>query len=392
MRVLMLTQTTPYLPTHDRARMVPAYLLAHLAERHSIALIAPDRRGDTPAQQAWAASLVALARRAPVNRWRQSVTGAPGDGVAAFRKAALETVAAWAPDVVHLEGALLAPLAGALPVPVVLGCRESAVRRAREARRLARAPGEWMRAQFEERGAMEWEARWLRAARACVVGSEDDRQVLAERVPLERVEVIPGGVDETRYDFRRAPEGKRIVFAGNLAWPTHLEAARRLATRVVPLVRRTLPQAELLVIGGGPLTALRSLAQAPGVRVAGISSDLRPGLRSAAVALVPSETGPGVDAAVLEAMALGTPVVAGARSLSGLAHVLPGHHLLVADSDAEIAEAALLVLREPVVSETLATNARQLIERHYTWAAVARAYASLWARAADAAPARTVAA
>ena len=169
MRVLMLTQTTPYLPTHDRARMVPAYLLAHLAERHSIALLAPDRRGDTPAQQAWAASLVALARRAPVNRWRQSVTGAPGDGVAAFRKAALETIAAWAPDVVHLEGALLAPLAGALPVPVVLGCRESAVRRAREARRLARAPGEWMRAQFEERGAMEWEARWLRAARACVV-------------------------------------------------------------------------------------------------------------------------------------------------------------------------------------------------------------------------------
>jgi glycosyltransferase involved in cell wall biosynthesis len=91
-------------------------------------------------------------------------------------------------------------------------------------------------------------------------------------------------------------------------------------------------------------------------------------------------------------MALGTPVVAGARSLAGLAHVLPGHHLLVADSDAEIAEAALLLLREPVVSDTLATNARQLIERHYTWAAVARSYASLWARAADAAPARTVAA
>src|SRR2546423_13603805 len=109
MRVLMLTQTTPYLPTHDRARMVPAYLLAHLAERHSIALIAPDRRGDTPAQQAWAASLVALARRAPVSRWRQSVTGAPGDGVAAFRQAAPGTGAPGAPRAVHPEGARLRP-------------------------------------------------------------------------------------------------------------------------------------------------------------------------------------------------------------------------------------------------------------------------------------------
>jgi glycosyltransferase involved in cell wall biosynthesis len=90
-------------------------------------------------------------------------------------------------------------------------------------------------------------------------------------------------------------------------------------------------------------------------------------------------------------MALGTPVIAAARSLSGLSHLLPGHHVLTAESDVEMAEAALLVLREPVVAATLATNARQVIERRYTWAAIARSYASLWARTADAAPA-TVAA
>jgi glycosyltransferase involved in cell wall biosynthesis len=108
---------------------------------------------------------------------------------------------------------------------------------------------------------------------------------------------------------------------------------------------------------------------------------------SASVALVPAEAAPGVEAATLEAMALGTPVVAAGRSISGLAHVLPGHHLLLAESDAEMAEAALLVLREPVVSATLAANARQLVERRYTWSAIARSYASLWARAADGAPA-----
>ena len=391
MRVLMLTQTTPHLPTHDRARLVSAYLLAHLAERHQITLITPALRGDTPAQSAWASSLVTSAVRVPVKRWRQPLTGGPGDGVAAFRAAALQAIAASRPDVVHLEGALLAPLAGALPVPVVIGCRESGVRRARDARRLARTPGDWMRAQLEERVETEWERRWLPAAHACVVGSEDDRRTLAERVPLERIEVIPTGVDETRYDFRRAGEAARLIFAGNLARPAHLEAARRLAFRVLPRVRRAMPQAELLVSGGGPLSALRGLAEAPGVRVAGATSDLRPGLWSASAALVPAEASPGVEAAIVEAMALGTPVVAAARSLSGLSHVLPGHHVLAAESDAEMAEAALLVLREPVVASTLATNARQLIERRYTWAVIARSYASLWARAADAATA-TVAA
>ena len=60
MRVLMLTQTTPHLPTHDRARLVPAYLLAHLAEQHQIALITPETPGDTPAQRAWAARLAPI--------------------------------------------------------------------------------------------------------------------------------------------------------------------------------------------------------------------------------------------------------------------------------------------------------------------------------------------
>jgi glycosyltransferase involved in cell wall biosynthesis len=380
MRVLMVTQTTPHLPTHDRARLVPAYLLATLAAQHEIALVAPQTPGDTPAQRAWAASLAAAVTHVPVTRWRHALTGAPGDALAAVRAAVRRVMAEWAPDVVHLEGPLLAPLAGALAAPTVVACRESGVRRARDARRLARAPREWMRAQLEERLETEWERRWLPAARACVVGSEDDRRTLAERVPAERIEVIPTGVDEARYDFRPSAEPARLVFAGNLAWPTHREAARRLALRVLPLVRRARPQAELLVIGGGPSAALRGLAEAPGVRVAGATSDVRPGIWSASAALVPAEAAPAAEAALLEAMALGTPVIAEPRGLAGLDHVLPGYHLLTAETDTGLAEAALLVLREPVVAATLAANARQLVERR-----------SLWARAADAAPA-TVAA
>jgi glycosyltransferase involved in cell wall biosynthesis len=391
MRVLLVSQTPPHLPTHERARLAPAYLLAHLAERHTIALLTPEPRGETPAQQAWASTLAACTLRVPVKRWRQPLTGAPADGIAAFRAAALRAIEEWGPDVVHLDGALLAPLAGSLPAPVVVACRDSGVRRARDARRLARTARAWMRAQLEERLESDWERRWLPAASACVVGSEDDRQTLAERVPFERIDVIPPGIDEQRYELRRAGEPARLVFAGNLAWPTHLDAARRLAARVLPRVRRTVGHAELLITGAGPASTLRELSSLPGVRASGVAPDLRPSVWSAGVSLVPAEAGPGVDAALLESMALGTPVVAARRCLSGLTHVLPGHHLLEAESDDEMAAAALLVLREPVVAATLAANARQLVERRYTWAAIARSWESLWARAADTAPAAVAA-
>jgi glycosyltransferase involved in cell wall biosynthesis len=382
MRVLMLTQTTPYLPTHDRARLAPAYLLAHLAARHAVAVIAPDARGETPAQQAWAAAVAAWTARVPAGRWRHPLTGTPAEGLTALREAALHAVVEWAPDLVHLEGTLLAPLAAELPLPLVLSCRESRVRRAREACRLARGPQDWMRAHVEERIETEWERRWLPAADACVVASEHDRQTLAERMRYDRIDVIPPGIDEQRYEVRRGGERARLVFAGNLAWPSHLAAARRLATRVLPRVRRAVPGAELLVAGGGPLAALRALAALPGVRMAGATGDPRPSLWSGAVALIPAEAAPAIDAAILESMAVGTPVVTAPRCLSGLDHLLPGQHLIVAEDDAEMADAAVLIMREPVVAATLTANARQVVERRHTWAAVARSWEALWGRTA----------
>jgi glycosyltransferase involved in cell wall biosynthesis len=256
------------------------------------------------------------------------------------------------------------------------------VRRAREARAHARTPRAWVRAQLDERLEADWARRWLPAATRCAVPTEADRLTLAEHVPVDRIDVVASGIDTGLYAPRGGAERGRLVFVGALDRPPHLEAARRLASRVLPRVRVAVPHAELVVAGGGPTSALRALAALPGVRVTGAAPDLRPTLWSAAVALVPAEAGPGVDAALLEAMALGTPVVAAHRCLSGHEHVLAGQHVLVAEDDAETAAAATRLLREPVVAATLAANARHLVERRYTWAAVARSYESLWARAA----------
>jgi polysaccharide biosynthesis protein PslH len=391
MRVLIVTAAPPYLPTHDRSRQATAYLLAHLAARHTLAVVVPHTRGETPAQRAWTAALGVTTTRVPGGRLRHLLRGAPAPGLAALATAARRAVDEWAPDLAYLDGALVAPLAAELPVPVVVGCRESGVRRARAARRLARGPRQWLRAQLDERVEAEWERRWLPLAAACVVGSEADRLTLAERVPFERIEVIPPGIDEQCYTARHGGERARLAFAGNLAWPAHLDAARRLAANVLPRVRRLLPSAELVVAGAGPLAALRGLATQPGVRVAGATADLRPILWSAAVTLVPAEAEPGVDAALLESMALGTPVVASRRCLSGLDHVLPGQHVLAAESDAETAESATLVIREPLLAATLAANARHVVIRRYTWAAVARGWEALWARVVDTRPAAVAA-
>src|SRR5207244_436194 len=95
------------------------------------------------------------------------------------------------PDAVHLEGGLLAPLAGMRGVPTVLAAHGSGALEARETRRVTRRPWRWIRARLQERTETAWERRWFAAAAACVVGSEDDRHGLARHLPAEVVRVIP---------------------------------------------------------------------------------------------------------------------------------------------------------------------------------------------------------
>ncbi|MFW6074697.1 MAG: glycosyltransferase, partial [Chloroflexota bacterium] len=108
------------------------------------------------------------------------------------------------------------------------------------------------------------------------------------------------------------------------------------------------------------------------VGVAGRVDDVGPYLASAQVAVVPLHSGSGTRLKILDAFAAGVPVVSttvGAEGINGI----DGEHLLIADSAAGFAAAVLKLLREPALRTALTTNARELVERQYTWNAAGSA-------------------
>src|SRR5439155_78663 len=111
---------------------------------------------------------------------------------------------------------------------------------------------------------------------------------------------------------------------------------------------------------------------------------MAPELAAATVAVVPMRAGSGLQNKVLEAMAVGTPVVTTPRATAAL-EVRPGEHLLVADDAAGLAAAALDLLRAPGRARVLARAARALVERRYRWEDSAAGVDGAWQRAVDAA-------
>jgi len=277
-------------------------------------------------------------------------------------------------DLVHAQlvrtAAYLPPVDGP---PVVLDLVDALSANLR--RRAAREhwPIGWVAAWEATRLAREEKALIGRAGATLVV-SEAERAALGGG----SVRVVPNGVDLERFAWRAGPPaGARLLFAGNLGYFPNVDAARWLADDVFPRVRAAFPAAELRLAGARPTRAVRRLAELPGVTLEADVPDMAAEIAAASVAVIPMRAGSGLQNKVLEAMAVGTPVVATPRAVAAL-DVEPGRHLLVAEDPAAIAEACLALLRDPMQGAALGRAARRRVEERYGWDASAEAVEVAW--------------
>jgi glycosyltransferase involved in cell wall biosynthesis len=102
------------------------------------------------------------------------------------------------------------------------------------------------------------------------------------------------------------------------------------------------------------------------IRVAGDVPDVRPFYAQAKLCIVPLLTGEGTRLKILEAFAMGVPVVSTSIGCEGL-NVKDGETLLVADTPDAFAESVLRLFRNRMLALTLTKNARALTEAQYDW-------------------------
>ena len=154
------------------------------------------------------------------------------------------------------------------------------------------------------------------------------------------------------------------------------------------LVQQQMPEAQLLIVGSGPLQqTLTRMAQALGVTAsvefAGLQSDVPAQLHRGAIAVLPSRW-EGMPSAVLEAMACGLPCVA--TRVSGSEDIIePGvNGLLVEPEDYEdMARALLTLLRDPARARQYGQAARATIENQYSLDHIIDGYINLYQKMVD---------
>jgi sugar transferase (PEP-CTERM/EpsH1 system associated) len=161
-------------------------------------------------------------------------------------------------------------------------------------------------------------------------------------------------------------QGPLIVFTGQMDYRPNIEAVVSFARDSLPAIRAMHPDARFAIVGRDPTPAVQALATQPGIVVTGGVADVRGWLAAADVVVAPLRIARGIQNKVLEAMAMGRPVVASAQAAEGI-DAEDGKHLLIAPDPAAEAEMVCALLDDPARAVRLGAAARLRMEQRYHW-------------------------
>jgi len=205
----------------------------------------------------------------------------------------------------------------------------------------------------------------------CLVVSPEEARLLKSAVPAAKLSIIENGVDCANLRPLVAPlNTAHLLFVGVIGYPPNADAVVYFCKSILPLIRRAVPEARLTVIGHAPPIEVQQLASSSEVVVTGFVNDPIPYYASASVCVVPLRAGGGTRLKILEAMALGRPVVTTSIGCEGL-DVTDGEHLLIGNTGEDFARQVLRLLREPELRHRIIVAARSLVEKRYDWAIIA---------------------
>jgi sugar transferase (PEP-CTERM/EpsH1 system associated) len=194
--------------------------------------------------------------------------------------------------------------------------------------------------------------------------SEAEAKLFRDAGGRGAVRAIQNGVDLDYYSPGIAPIGAPrplIVFTGQMDYPPNVDAVSWFAGQVLPLV----PRATFAIVGRRPAPAVKRLA-GERVMVTGAVDDVRPWLAAADAVAAPLRIARGVQNKVLEAMAMGRPVVASPAAFEGI-DAVPGRDLLVADTPEAQAGAVGELLANPARAAEIGAAARRRMSEAYRW-------------------------
>ncbi len=192
-------------------------------------------------------------------------------------------------------------------------------------------------------------------------------ELLAIRPDLD-IDIVPHGVDVDHFAFSDPDEGDpSIVFVGNYLHYPNVDAVLFFYQEMWPEVKRACPGLKFVVVGQAPPREIQNMALNESITVTGRVDDVTPYIRKAQLFICPVRLGGGFRGKILEAMAVGRPIVSTSLGAEGIPS-MDGENIMIADSPEDFVSSIEKLLEDRDLYERIRQAGRQLVEEKYSWA------------------------
>jgi glycosyltransferase involved in cell wall biosynthesis len=211
------------------------------------------------------------------------------------------------------------------------------------------------------------EIRCLQSVDLTLTCSLADKEEFKKLHKKANIAVAPNGVELSYFEksSSRFHDGFTLLFTGAISYHPNLEGVNYFIHEILPLIKAQEPRTRLIVAG----KSADLIQESVDIEVVANPEDMRIQFCRATIVIVPLKSGGGTRLKILEAMAMGLPVVSTTIGAEGVGY-RNGRDLLLADTPEQFSKAVIDLIRDPSKQQRLSNAGRSFVEKSFDWDAI----------------------
>lgn len=377
MKILFLCHRYPY-PADGGGKIRALEMIRHLGRSHEVHVVSMLRREDDASHagelERWCAEVDAPRVAEPMQALRMAAAVAKGEAFSVgyvrspeVARAVRSRLARHRYDRIVVHCSSMAPyVAEVRGIPKLLDLCDIDSEKWRMYADAGRGPKVLVH-RYEQHAVARLERRMADRFDVCTVATPGELEHLRGIGGSAHADWFPNGVDGAYFAPRpELVENDLLGFVGRMDYLPNEQAVVAFCRDSLPLIRRERGPVRFVIIGANPPDSVRRLGEIEGVTVTGTVADVRPWLGRLRAMVAPLAIARGVQNKLLESMAMGIPVVTSHLAARGL-DAVPGRDLLCADGAQDVADAALRLLNDDALHESVRSCGLAVVRERYTW-------------------------
>jgi sugar transferase (PEP-CTERM/EpsH1 system associated) len=202
--------------------------------------------------------------------------------------------------------------------------------------------------------------------------SAEDITYLEKTHHSENLRLLPNGVDMQTFAPRNHDysHNQTILFTGNMDYAPNVDAVLYFTETILPLIKLKFPSVKFVIAGQRPVKKVLALAN-DHVSVTGFVKDLAATYNEASVVVAPLRFGAGTQNKVLEAMAMGVPVVCSHIGFGGLG-IKSGEGAIMQRDPVAFAKSVIEILSSDEMRRKVGEDGVKVVKTNFDWDIIAK--------------------